>query len=370
MSQLSGAAPASLHVVLPGSVDDPTVPSGGNRYDQRVCDGLVETGWRLRRLPVPGAWPWPEPEEVRALAGALAAVPDGELVLIDGLVGCAAPEPLVQHADRLRLVPLVHLPLADETGVSQAQAATLETTERRALATATGVLATSAWAGDRLVDRYGVPPERLWVAAPGVEPAPVTTGSRSGSRLLCVAALTPRKGHDLLVEALGELAELDFDCACVGDLRSPDQVARVRARVRELGLAERFRLLGPYAGAQLAERYAAADLLVLPSRAETYGMVVTEALARGIPVLATEVGGVPEALGRAGTGLLPGLLVPPEQPRALAGALRRWLTDPDLRARLREAAADRRRSLPGWESTVAAVAGALTRLAGTTGVAR
>ena len=103
-----------------------------------------------------------------------------------------------------------------------------------------------------------------------------------------------------------------------------------------------MRFTGPRTGADLAAAYAAADVLVLASRGETYGMVVTEALARGLPVIATAVGGLPEALGRGPGGDLPGLLVPPDDPAALAAALRRWLGEPDLRQRLRQSAAERR----------------------------
>ncbi len=86
------------------------------------------------------------------------------------------------------------------------------------------------------------------------------------------------------------------------------------------------------------------------------GYMLRNFTARGIPVLATDVGGVPEALGRAPDGQLPGLLVAPEDPAALAGALRRWLTEPDTRRRLRRAALDRRAGLAGWAATAHTVA--------------
>ena len=117
--------------------------------------------------------------------------------------------------------------------------------------------------------------------------------------------------------------------------------------------------LGPLTGAELERAYAAADLLVLASHAETYGMVVTEALARGLPVIASEVGGVTEALGHGHDGARPGLLVPPGDPAALGAALRAWLGDAGLRGRLRRAARERRASLRGWPATTSVVAGVL-----------
>ena len=122
----------------------------------------------------------------------------------------------------------------------------------------------------------------------------------------------------------------------------------MRRRALDSGLRDRVRFPGPRTGPELDRAYAAADLLVLASHAETYGMVVTEALARGLPVLATDVGGVTEALGHGEDGTRPGLLVPPGDPAALGAALRRWLGDAELRERLRRAARERRASLRPW----------------------
>lgn len=352
-----------MHVVLPGDIDDPATPSGGNRYDRRLCQGLAAAGWSVPELPVAGGWPHPDTAERNALDRALAGIPDGSLVLLDGLVACAAPEVVVPQATRLRQVVLVHLPLADETGLSRAEAAELNDREQRTLRTAAAVVATSDWAAQQLVRRHGLPAARVHVAAPGVDPAPLAPGTDGASRLLCVASVTPRKGHDLLVEALSTLSELSWRCDCVGRLTGADAfVERVRRLAAEHGLADRLRLLGPLAGEELAASYAAADLMVLPSRAETYGMVVTEALARGIPVLAAAVDGVPQALGHAPDGSLPGMLVPPDDPAVLAGALRRWFTEPGTRDRLRAAARGRRDTLHGWEVTSRRMADLLERL--------
>jgi glycosyltransferase involved in cell wall biosynthesis len=178
-----------------------------------------------------------------------------------------------------------------------------------------------------------------------------------------VASVTPRKGHDVLVAALARAADLPWTCDLVGGLdRAPEHVARVRRLAAEAGIDGRLRMPGPLAGDDLAAAYAAADLAVLASHAETYGMVVTEALARGVPVLATDVGGVAQALGRAPHGATPGALVPPADPEALAAALRRWLTEPALRDRWRAAARSRRTTLRDWEDTADVVARVLKGL--------
>jgi glycosyltransferase involved in cell wall biosynthesis len=183
-----------------------------------------------------------------------------------------------------------------------------------------------------------------------------------------VAAVTPHKGHDLLTEALATIPDLPWSCVCVGTLRrDPGFVDRLRRQVRAAGLADRIRFTGPRTGAELGAAYAAADLLVLASHGETYGMVATEALARGIPVLATAVGGLPEAIGRAPDGSLPGMLVAPGDPAALAGSLRRWLRETDLRHRLRRAARGRRDTLAGWAVTAQRISHVLTQARATCG---
>jgi glycosyltransferase involved in cell wall biosynthesis len=327
-----------VHAVLPNDIDDPRTPSGGNAYDRRVCDGLAALGWSVSEHSVAGGWPRPTAAERAGLARVLAALPDGALALVDGLVASAAPDVVGPAAARLRLVVLVHMPIGGDA-------------ERAALSAAAAVVTTSRWSRQRVV-AHGVPPERVHVAPPGVDPAPVAPAGEAGTRLLCVAAVMPHKGHDVLADALAAVPP-PWTCVCVGTLtRDPVYVAGLRGR----GL----RFAGPRTGSDLDAAYAAADLLVLPSRTEAYGMVVTEALARGRPVVASDVGGVPEALGHAGDGTRPGILVPPGDPDALAAALRGWLGDPDLRRRLRACALVRRKTLTGWSVTATLVADALS----------
>lgn len=317
-------------------------PSGGNVYDRQATAGLAALGFDVRAIPLAGTWPQPDDHARDRLAEVLAAVPDGGAVLLDGIVACGVPEIIGAHADRLRTAVLVHLPLADETGLSPGTAARLDTAERATLRAADLVIATSPRAAQRLAGHHGL--RRVRTATPGTEPAALAPGTDGVSRLLCVASLTPRKGHDVLIEAL---ADLPLACDFVGPARDPDRVRRM------IEHHEGIRWRGPLDGAELAGAYASADLLVQPSLAETYGMAVTEALARGIPVIASAV---PDALGDGG------LLVPPGDTAALADALHRWSADPDFRYRLRESALRRRDQLPTWESTARQLAAALTSL--------
>jgi glycosyltransferase involved in cell wall biosynthesis len=347
-----------VHVVVPEGIDDPARPSGGNAYDRRVCRGLAGLGWTVHEHAVPGAWPRAGAAGHAALARAVESIPDGAVVLVDGLVASASPGALVPQAGRLRQVVLVHMPLGHRP--PDAEAGAVRAREREVLAAAAAIVTTSAWSRRRLLDLYGLPADRVHVAEPGVDAAGLAPGTAAGDALLCVAAVTPGKGHDVLLDALATTTDLSWRCACVGSLdRDREFADGVRRRARDGGLGDRVAFPGPRTGPDLDRAYADADLLVLASHAETYGMVVTEALARGLPVLAAEVGGVTEALGHGDDGTRPGLLVPPGDPTALGAALRAWLGDAELRGRLRRAARERRASLRGWPATTSALAGVL-----------
>jgi glycosyltransferase involved in cell wall biosynthesis len=364
----AGAGLRPVHVVVPGDIDDLALPSGGNVYDRRVCRGLSALGRTVREFAVAGAWPRPDHAARAALTRALAGLPDRAVVLVDGLVACGVPDVVVPQAGRLELVVLVHLPLGDEVGPAPGAVADLVAFEGRTLRAASAVVATSPWTARRLIAQHGLDADRVHVVAPGVDRAPLARGSDGATRLLCVGALTASKGQDLLVEALAAVTDLPWTCELIGSLRrDPASVAAVRRAIEHHGLGERLSLTGPRTGARLAAAYAAADLLVLPSRTESYGMVVTEALARGIPVLAAAVGGAPETLGRDPDGRVPGIVVPPADVPALAAAVRRWLNEPALREGLRRAARARRDRLSGWEVTLRCLTGVLDRLPGTPG---
>jgi glycosyltransferase involved in cell wall biosynthesis len=344
--------------VLPADVDDVTLASGGNAYDRRMCEILG-----LREIAVRGHWPTPDQADRAELARELAELPDGSVALLDGLVACGVPEIVVPHARRLRIAILLHLPLADEIGLPAERAEELDELERQTLHAATAVIATSEWAARRATGHHGLDPARVHVATPGTMPQPLAVGS--DGRLLCLASVTPRKGQDVLVEALAGVADLGWTCECVGSVRrDPEYVEKVHGLIARHGLASRMSLAGPLPDAELEALFGRTDLLVLPSRGETFGMVVTEALARGIPVLTSDVDALPDTLGHAPDGSVPGLLVPPGDAAALSEALRRYLIDASLRGRLRESARERRRQLEDWNKAAARLGAVLDRLWG------
>jgi glycosyltransferase involved in cell wall biosynthesis len=351
----------TVHFVVPGGIDNPARPTGGNTYDRNLCRGLTLSGWSVYEHPVSGFWSPPDAASFAALDDAARRIPDNAVVLVDGLVASTAPEVLVPHARRLRLVVLVHMPLGHRPTEDRADGVRMR--ERTVLSAAAAVVTTSAWSRRKVMGLYSLPADLVHVARPGVSSAELATGTATGEALLSVAAVSPDKGHDVLLDALATVTDMSWRCVLVGSLdRDPLFVEALRRRSLDLGLADRVCFAGTATGVDLDRAYDAADVMVLASRAEAYGMVVTEALARGLPVIATEVGGVTEALGHGANEFRPGLLVRPDDPTALAGALRSWLGNAELRAGLRRAARERRESLCGWSTTASIIAGVITRV--------
>ena len=338
-----------LHAVVPAGIDDPARPSGGNLYDRRVLDGLRTLGWTVVEHDVGGDWPHPGLADLARLSLLLDGLPDRTLVLVDGLVASAAASVLPAASTRLSVVVLLHMPLGPGPA------------EETVLASAAAVVTTSEWARSQVRSWYGL--RRAYAVRPGTDPAPLAAGSGTDTALLCVATVHPGKGHDLLLEALDGLGSRPWSLVCAGSLDvDPGHVTALEARVYAERWERRVTFAGALVGPALEAAYHRADVVVLPTRGESFGMVVTEALARGVPVVATRVGGVPEALGRAPVGTLPGLLVAPDDPAALASALARWVDERPLRDRLRRAAASRRPTLPGWDATAVALADVLDQV--------
>ena len=371
----------TLEFVLPG---DPRTCTGGYEYDRRVVAGLRALGWTVRVHPLAASFPWPDPAERAATARVFAALPDGATVVVDGLAFGALPELAAREATRLRLLALVHHPLALEGGLAADAAERLRASERAALAHARGVIVTSAATARQLVD-FAVPAARIAVVEPGTEPAPLARGSGGPAvQLLCVATLTPRKGHAQLFEALAPLAHHDWRLDCVGSAaHDPATVARLRQALATPVLGPRVRLYGELEPPALAAAYDRADLFVLAASHEGYGMAAAEALARGLPLVATAVGALPGLAGSAvsdesGVGAdatdegacgvrvarhATGLLVAPDDVVALRAALDRMLGDASLRAQCAAAAVQQRETLPRWSDACARFAQALTALA-------
>lgn len=339
---------------VPGDLANPT---GGYAYDRRIIEGLAALGWRTAVVDLGDGFPFPTNAARAAARTRLAALPIGPPIVIDGLAFGALPEAAAALGATHSLVALVHHPLALETGLSAAASASLRASERTALACARHVIATSTTTARLLAADYDVPSERLSVVEPGTER--VATRPRrveSVIALLSVGAVVPRKGYDVLVAALARLKHLPWRLVIAGDCgRSVDTFRRLVADVAALGLSDRVRLAGTVTAEELASLYASADLFVLPSRFEGYGMAYAEAIAHGVPVIGTNAGAIPETVPADA-----GVLVPPDDVDILAATLQRLMDNPAERERL--AAGARATAFPSWRGQAALFARALESL--------
>ncbi len=343
-----------LDFIVPG---DPAQRTGGYLYDAHIVAELRRRGWTVAVHGLPGRFPEADATARAALAHRLATLPRGRRVVIDGLALGGLPEVAIAHGGRLQLVALVHHPLGDERGLDRARRHALLASERAALSAARGVITTSGYTAQRMTD-FGVRPSRVHVVEPGVTPLPPATADGDPPRLLCVATLSPRKGQDLLVRALARLRELPWHCELIGSrTRDPAFAATVEGLIADAGLADRIRVRGECDDDALRAAYAGADLFVLPSHYEGYGMVVTEALAAGLPVLTTTGGAVAQTLP-AGAGVA----VPPDDLDRLGTALDTLLRDRRLRLALRDGARTVRTSLRDWAQAGADFAAALAAI--------
>lgn len=343
-----------LHILCPGDIRQLT---GGYGYLRRLVAGLRALGEIVTVHELPGPHPFVDDPARDAADAVMAAIPDGAPVLVDGLA-----LPIAAHAvwvDRYRLccAALVHHPLHLENGLTPEQADTLRRIERDALAHMQTVIVPSRATKAGVMD-LSVTAGRIVVAPPGTDPADPATGSADGTgpTILCVATLTPRKGHLVLVEALGRLRHLPWQLVLVGsDARHPGQAAAIAAAVAATGLEGRVRMTGELSGPALEAEWRAADLFTLASFHEGYGMVAAEALKRGLPAIVTDAGGLGEVVAPQA-----GAIVPPGDPAALAAAFERLLTDPAALTAARRAAREAGTLLPSWQQSVALIRGALS----------
>lgn len=341
---------------VPGDIDALT---GGYGYDRRIIAELRRLGWVVELAALGDGFPWPSDEQKEKAQQCLLATPGNCPIVIDGLAFGVLPE----AASALRVVrpvvALVHHPLAHETGLAPQEIERLGRSERAALAATRLVFATSPATADLLTRHYDVPARRIEVVPPGTDRVAFSAGSDGRPlRLLSVGAVGARKSFDILVEALARLAHLPWRLTIAGDRgRDAEAVARLDAAVARHRLGERVDCTGVVSAERLAALYAAADLFVLASRFEGYGMAYAEAIAHGLPVVGTTGGAIPQTVPASA-----GRLVPPGDVAALAEVLGGLIEDDASRRALAAGARAHASTLPTWACSGARFGRALERL--------
>jgi len=335
----------NVTLIYPGDLETRT---GGYRYDKRMAEELARLpaghAWDVSLLSLEGDYPFPNDKQLAQANAQLATIADGTLVLFDGLAFSTMPGVLEQHANRLNIVALVHHPLALETGLSESQARTLKALETQSLRHASHVITTSELTASSLSD-YDVDSNKVSAVLPGTDVAPLAQGSSSGSiNILCVATITARKGHHLLFEALASLQHYDWQLHCVGSTeRDVDTYEALLKQKDELDLGARVHFEGELGDDEMERFFHHADVFVLASYHEGYGMVLTEAVARGLPIICTDGGAMPQTVPEGA-----GIIVPTGDATALGEALRRFFDSAETRQSLLAHAATAREQLRTW----------------------
>jgi len=342
---------------IPGDIG---LPTGGYTYDRRVLALLAQFGVAARHVELPGSFPDPSAADLAETARRLSAIAADAVLLIDGLAYGAMPARLIEGL-RQPIIALVHHPLCLEAGLTQARQQQLRELETAALALARRVIVTSGATARTLQADFAVVEDKITVAEPGTDRAPRAQGSQGGTlRLLAVGAVVPRKAYDLLVHALASLHDHDWHLTIAGPTdRGPAALAALHAAVRDTQLEDRVTIAGPMSQEQLGALYAAADAFLMPSLYEGYGMVLGEAMARGLAIVCTTGGAAAETAPEGAA-----IKVPPGDVAALSEAVRRVLADGALRRRLSDASWLAGQKLPRWEDTAARIAGVIEELAG------
>jgi len=338
---------ATVYFAFPGNLDTPT---GGYHYDRRLIDELRKTGIRVHTLSLPDCFPFADQQAHEITRQTLGALPDDAVVVIDGLAFGVMDDLAAAEAGRLRLIALCHHPLALESGLEGRQQQAFMASEKHALQHARGVVVTSRHTKHILVTEFGVPGDRIAVALPGTDRVSFAPCDGAPLRLLTVGSLIRRKAHDVLIDSLARLKNLPWSARFVGDNKfDPAWANTLEERVESLQLRDRICFTGPLN--ELQGEYQNADIFVLPSRFEGYGMVFAEALAAGLPVIAAHAGAVPDVVSSTA-----GILVPIDDTEALTEAIRVLLTDTDKRRKLQAGARSAAAKLPSWADSAQRVA--------------
>ncbi len=327
--------------VFPGDINTRT---GGYLYDKLIIEELKKAGWDISLISLEGDYPFPDEAMRQSAARQLAAIPNDSLVIADGLAFSVLPELFQEHESRLRTISLIHHPLALETGLSDEQSAALKKSETEALRYAAHIITTSEHTAETLAD-FNVSNDRITVVFPGTAQAAVAVGSQSDIfNLICVATINERKGHAVLVKALKHIEHLPWQLSCAGSCdRDPGTYKDLVQLTEKLGLNDRIRYCGELNNEQLEIEYQRADLFVLASYYEGYGMVLDEAIARALPIVATSGGAIADTVPRDA-----GILTTPGDSEELANALQQFMEKEPIRESLRAGAANARKDLRSW----------------------
>ena len=347
-----------IYFAIPGNLHTLT---GGYGYDRRVIVELEATGFSIHRIHLSRKFPNPDANALADAEAQFKAMPDNSLIIIDGLAFGVMDEIAKRHGDRLNIIALCHHPLALETGLSIEQSKKLQHSEKRALEMATAVIVTSTITAGILTEEFAITPSKITIALPGTDKQEFAECNGDPPVILTVASITKRKAHDVLIDALAQISHLPWRARFVGGIDFDSEwTAFLKRKAENYGLDKRILFIGNVA--DVKTEYAQADLFVLPSLFEGYGMAFAEALAFGLPIIAARAGAVPSVVPETA-----GILVEPGNTEALTSALRELLTQHTERKKLQHGAQQAALNLPTWKNTADIIANLINTIKLTSG---
>lgn len=341
-----------LIFVFPGDLASLT---GGYSYDRHILDGLQSLGWQIKSISLGEGYPFPSKAQLDYAASLLLDLEEGVPLLIDGLALGVLPDLVSLLAARHPIVGLVHHPLALESGLDFNQVVSLQESEKKSLTYVKKVVANSNKTARDLTGFYKVPSKNVLVVLPGTIQQLKASISKSIAKkspevihLLSVGAVIPRKAFHTLVEALYPLKSLSWTLSIAGDVaRDVGAYAKLQEAIRRCSLVDRINVLGTVSDLELQQLYTSSDLFVSASLYEGYGMVFAEAMANGLPIVATTGGAITDTVPNKA-----GLLVEPGNVASLSNAIKLLIEDHDVRTKLSQGAILAAKQQPTWEESV------------------
>ncbi|SFV28328.1 hypothetical protein SAMN05216456_0492 [Devosia crocina] len=341
---MSTKRPAAF--AIPG---DATQKTGGYIYEYELLQALRRNGRPVEHIELGAGFPDPTPAETQAAIDAMAALSEDTPLIIDGLV-FGSIDTAGLATVKAPIIAMIHHPLGLETGLSPERSAYLLQREADNLALAQAVLVPSPHTARILKDHFGVAEDKITIALPGFRPSDPVKTPLFPPLILSVGLLAERKGHDVLVSALGKIRDLDWQAQIVGKTHDPSVEAGLRSQIADFNLSDRITMTGLLNDAEVITRYRQATIFALATRYEGYGIVLGEALLHGLPIVTCRTGAVPDTVPEGA-----GILVPVDDVEAFANALRRLLSDHDMRQAMSATSSQTGRSLPSWNDTCGVV---------------
>ncbi len=331
--------------VIPGDID---LPTGGYRYDRSIIREMQKSGHQVELMSLLGNYPLPSVEDLTNATQRLERLPQADIAVVDDLAAGAHPEFMKKLSEKMPAVALVHHPLCLESGLDSQTADALRSSENRSLQHAKAIITTSPQTARTVQETFSVKGKPIRSILPAVtRGTPASPVSDSPIKLLCVASVIERKGHRYLIDALSKIPETDWQLDCIGETSfEPELFAELENLAKSKGLKAKIRFHGAIDPVQLEKQFTSAHIFVLASLYEGYGMVYAEAIARGLPVIGTTAGAIPDTVPEGC-----GILVEPKDAGQLAKALSQVISDPQTRAKLKDAAMKAADQFPTWQES-------------------